>query len=155
MMKHAGFPALVFTLTSQTTPLNRRQWKVTLNLSSSKITRIFTFSGFRSLSDGLHHCGSQEQLNTLHQMVALSTKKKEAGFEAFRKAYKTYKENYARHLLFDPAASNLSIFPIRIICSISILAVVIERAPLEAVYIFFDTATYDQIERDIKVGNLY
>ena len=26
---------------------------------------------------------------------------------------------------------------------------------LEAVYIFFDMATYDQIERDIKVGNLY
>ena len=149
MMKRAGFLALVFTLTSQTTPLNRRQWKVRLNFFSSKITRLFTFSGFRSLSDGLHHCGSQEQLATLHQMVALSTKKKEAGFETFRKAYKTYKENYARHLLFDPAASNLSIFPIGIICSISILAVVIEHAPLEAVYIFFD-----QIERDIKVGNL-
>ena len=154
MMMRAGFLALVFTLTSRTTPLNRRQWKVRLNFFSSKITRIFTFSGFRSLSDGLHHYGSQEQLTTLHQMVALSTKKKEAGFEAFRKAYKTYKENYARHLLFDPAASNLSIFPIGIICSISILAVVIEHAPLEAVYIFFDTATYDQIERDIKVGNL-
>ena len=88
-------------------------------------------------------------------MVALSTKKKEAGFEAFREAYKTYKENYARHLLFDPAASNLSIFSIGINHSISISAVVIEHAPLEAVYIFFDTATYDQIERDIKVGNLY
>ena len=154
-MKYAGFLALVFTLTSQTTPLNRRQWKVTLNLSSSKITRLFTFAGFRSLSDGLRHCGNQEQLNTLHQMVALSTKKKEAGFETFRKAYKIYKENYTRHLLFDPAASNLSIFSIGISHNISISAVVIKHAPLEAVYIFFDTATYDQIERDIKVGNLY
>ena len=120
MMMRAGFLALVFTLTSQTTPLNRRQWKVRLNFFSSKITRVFTFSGFRSLSDGLHHCGSQEQLTTLHQMVALSTKKKEAGFEAFRKAYKTYKENYARHLLFDPAVGGFlfgKVFDIRLCCS--------------------------------------
>ena len=30
-------------------------------------------------------------------------------------------------------------------------AMLIEHAPLEEVYIFFDTATYDQIERDVKV----
>ena len=28
----------------------------------------------------------------------------------------------------------------------------LEHAPLEEVYIFFDTATYDQIERDVKVN---
>ena len=67
-------------------------------------------------------------------MVALSTKKKEAGFEAFRKAYKTYKENYARHLLFDPAASNQSIFSIGMNHSISISAVVTEHAPLHNVH---------------------
>ena len=27
----------------------------------------------------------------------------------------------------------------------------VEHAPLEAVYIFFDTATYNEIERDVKV----
>ena len=27
----------------------------------------------------------------------------------------------------------------------------LEHAPLEAVYIYFDTATYDEIERDVKV----
>ena len=27
----------------------------------------------------------------------------------------------------------------------------VEHAPLEAVYIYFDTATYDEIERDVKV----
>ena len=27
----------------------------------------------------------------------------------------------------------------------------IEHAPLQSVYIYFDTATYDEIERDIKV----
>ena len=28
----------------------------------------------------------------------------------------------------------------------------LEHAPLEAVYIYFDTATYDEIERDEKVS---
>ena len=28
-----------------------------------------------------------------------------------------------------------------------------EHAPLEAVYIYFDTATYDEIERDEKVAS--
>ena len=27
----------------------------------------------------------------------------------------------------------------------------LEHAPLEAVYIYFDTATYDEIENDVKV----
>ena len=27
-----------------------------------------------------------------------------------------------------------------------------QHTPLEEVYIFFDTATYDQIERDVKVN---
>ena len=30
----------------------------------------------------------------------------------------------------------------------------IEHPPLEAVYIYFDTATYDEIERDVKVQKL-
>ena len=30
-------------------------------------------------------------------------------------------------------------------------ATLLEHAPLEAVYIYFDTATYDEIERDVKV----
>ena len=29
-----------------------------------------------------------------------------------------------------------------------------EHAPLEAVYIFFDSATFDEIERDVKVTHL-
>ena len=31
----------------------------------------------------------------------------------------------------------------------------IEHAPLETVYIFFDTATFDEIERDVKVMQVY
>ena len=30
-------------------------------------------------------------------------------------------------------------------------AVTLKHAPLEAVYVYFDTATYDEIERDEKV----
>ena len=33
-----------------------------------------------------------------------------------------------------------------------ILATTLEHAPLKAVYIFIDTATYDEIERDVKVA---
>ena len=33
----------------------------------------------------------------------------------------------------------------------SLSAATVEHAPLEAVYIFFDTATYNEIERDVKV----
>ena len=28
----------------------------------------------------------------------------------------------------------------------------LENSPLEAVYIYFDTSTYDEIERDVKVA---
>ena len=43
-----------------------------------------------------------------------------------------------------------------IICTF-ISAATVEHAPLEAVYIFFDTATYNEIERDVKVktNNLF
>ena len=30
----------------------------------------------------------------------------------------------------------------------------LEHGPLEKVYIFFDTATYDEIERDVKVNTV-
>ena len=33
-------------------------------------------------------------------------------------------------------------------------ATTLEHAPLQAVYIYFDTATYDEIERDEKVLTL-
>ena len=33
----------------------------------------------------------------------------------------------------------------------SLSAATVEHAPLEAVYIYFDTATYNEIERDVKV----
>ena len=57
-------------------------------------------------------------------------------------------------MLFDPKQSNQSIQPIifnMISYIIHFPAVMIEHVPLEEVFIFFDTATYDEIERDVKV----
>ena len=68
--------------------------------------------------------------------------------------YRKYKESYVKQLRFDPEKPNQSeLKAIRSNWHILISASVIEHAPLEAVYIFFDTATYDQIERDVKVGD--
>merc|ERR1712079_608693 len=55
----------------------------------------------------------------------------------FTKAYHNYKRKYVRHLSFNPEEQNLTMM--------------LEHAPLETVYIYFDTATYDEIERDEKV----
>ena len=41
-----------------------------------------------------------------------------------------------------------------LIISIQIPASMLEHAPLETVQIYFDTATYDEIERDEKVTSL-
>ena len=38
-----------------------------------------------------------------------------------------------------------------IIVLLKLLAAILEHTPLETVYIYFDTATYDGIERDVKV----
>jgi len=53
------------------------------------------------------------------------------------KAYHNYKKEYVKHLSFAPNEGNMT--------------TLLEHAPLEAVYIYFDTATYDEIERDEKV----
>ena len=98
-------------------------------------------SGFRSLSD---QCGKAGQI--------MYTKRREEGYEHLREQYKKYKENYMKFLQFDPGAPNQSILLfILIVWTIRTSATVLEHAPLESVHIFFDTATYDEIKRDVKV----
>ena len=85
-------------------------------------------------------------------MVSSSTQRKEAGHAHFLEPYKSYKESYVKLLRFDPGKPNLSrLFFTKADWHICILAGVIEHAQLEEVVVFFDTATYDQIERDVKV----
>ena len=67
-------------------------------------------------------------------------------------AYHKYKREYVEHISFNPIAANLSKHMIELeACSMIVLATTLEHAPLEAVYLYFDTATYDKIERDEKV----
>ena len=114
-------------------------------------------SGFHALGDGLTPDAiNREQLYHLQQLVSTSADGKEAGRESFREQYKRYKESFVKHLRFDPEKPNLSKFLLSkiefVTFHICISGALIEHAPLEAVYIFFDTATFDEIERDVKVG---
>merc|ERR1712013_633444 len=63
---------------------------------------------------------------------------KEDRLEFLRERYKRFKESYVKYMRFDPEEPNPSVL-------------VDQHTPLEEVFIFFDTATYDQIERDVKV----
>ena len=51
-----------------------------------------------------------------------------------------------------PYGANNDIFQTRYLClDDSFPTVTMKHAPLESVHIYFDTATYDEIERDVKV----
>ena len=86
----------------------------------------------------------------------------EDGLSTIQKKYDMYKEANIRFLRFNPEEktscnkltfSRSHLNPQVFACFIS--AAREEHAPLEAVYIFFDTATYNEIERDVKVRNLF
>ena len=67
-------------------------------------------------------------------------------------AYHKYKREYVEHISFNPIAANLSKHMIELeACSMIVSAITLEHAALEVVYLYFDTATYDEIERDVKV----
>ena len=90
------------------------------------------------------------------QLFPGSAERKEEVLDSWREQYKSYKESYVKNLLFDPEEPNLSEQRMRWFTEAKhhnfISGVMLEHAPLEEVYIFFDTATYDQIERDVKVN---
>ena len=67
-------------------------------------------------------------------MYSSSVERKQAGHVSFREKYQRYKENYVKNMQFD-SENGIYFNP---------------PTPLEEVYIFFDTATYDEIERDVR-----
>ena len=90
------------------------------------------------------------------QLFPGSAERKEEVLDSWREQYKRYKESYVKHLLFDPEEPNLSeqrmLWFTKAKHHLCISGVTFKHAPLEEVYIFFGTATYDQIERDVKVN---
>ena len=75
------------------------------------------------------------------------------GLNSLKEEYFNHKKSFVKHLQFDPEAKNLSnVHHTKLKVFIFVLpAKMIEHAPLEAVYIYFETATYDEIEKDVKV----
>ena len=93
--------------------------------------------------------------NALTQLFPNSTDENEGDvILLMMEKYMLYKKNYMKHLQFDPGLENLSKFsiPSHLIKVILFSAGTIEQAPLETVYIKIDTATFDQIERGLKVN---
>ena len=90
------------------------------------------------------------------QLFHGSTEKEDDGLEYWREQYKSYKERYVKHLLFDPKKPNLSKQCMLLFAKennhLCFSAVIVEHAPLEELRVFFDTATFDEIERDVKVN---
>ena len=75
--------------------------------------------------------------------------------------YHTYKRNYVKHISFNPGKDNFSkcIFDstrynFTLNCFYLFPASELKHAPLQPVYIYFDSATYDEIEKDQKVEPL-
>ena len=83
-----------------------------------------------------------------------STNEKTNNLDKLTDAYHNYKRDYVQHLFFTPdKGENLSknVRLINILKWFFSATILLDHAPLEAVYIYFDTATYDEIERDEKV----
>jgi hypothetical protein len=63
--------------------------------------------------------------------------------------YSDYKSRYAQNIKFD--SSNISKHRPRKLIVTFLLGATIEYAPLQLIQIYFETATFDNIERDVKV----
>ena len=81
----------------------------------------------------------------------LSAGEESKSVDSLTRIYHNYKREYVKHLSFNPGTENLSKYILMTLLGYVFSATVMEHSPLEAVYIFFDTATYDEIERDEKV----
>ena len=71
--------------------------------------------------------------------------------ELVSEQYNTYKMNYSGNLNFDIEDGSKNSKTENKWYNFFLPGVTFEYAPLQVVYIFFDTATYDEIERDVKV----
>ena len=80
----------------------------------------------------------------------------EIDYKSTREQYTSYKENYVKYLQFDPEEANQSQHFFLFakaegqICVSGVL--VDQHTPMGEVFIFLNTATYDEFERVVKVN---
>ena len=130
---------------------------------SPKVCQTFFFSfniiisGLQSLAHDLNYVTefiSADQ-QALHQWSPISGKVTKDEVFSSTKEYIRYKMSYAKLLQFSPVLHNLSTNngpnTCKTVFFFLLSAAMVDPAPLEAVYIYFNTATYDEIERDVKV----
>ena len=67
------------------------------------------------------------------------------------KEYRYYKDNFVKNINFDPSRQYLSMKFILINFYNFSPDSTVESSPLQVFKIYFDTATYDEIQRDVKV----
>ena len=93
----------------------------------------------------------------LEQLFSTPMEEDDKFLSLLTERYMNYKVNYVKHLFFNADTQNMSkfnnhIFQTRYLClDDSFPTVTMKHAPPESVHIYFDTATYDEIERDVKV----
>ena len=108
-------------------------------------------SGFNALREECGQ-GNERLVAVFHKLFPnSSTENEDDSKEGLTNAYHKYKRGYLKHLSFDPSTFNRSKSIFESVLIIFFSAATLEHAPLEVVYIYFDTATYDEIERDEKV----
>ena len=98
--------------------------------------------------------GLLRPLQELFPSSSADENEKEDTIVLLTEAYHNYKRKYVKHLTFDPKEKNLSKdlpFYQLVLNKLLVSATLLEHVPLKAVYIYFDTATYDEIKRDEKV----
>ena len=123
--------------------------KFVKSLKTNKNVTLLMPSGFRSFND---HLGQMEGLSHLQETEFTSTEWQggREGHSTFREQYQKYKEEYVKQLQFD--SENFGKMSLTLCLTQTISKnILVEHSPLEEVYIFFDTTTYDEIERDVKV----
>ena len=110
---------------------------------------------FYTIDHRTNNAIDEERLQkAIQQMFSAPADPKDDGMKLSIEEYIKYKKRYVKNLQFDPDIQNLSkLFFSQHLCSKRYLfpAVMIEHGPLQSVYVYFDTATFDEIERDVKV----
>ena len=131
-------------------------WKAEM----SNFTPTPPFPGFHTLNKKMHgemYLWKQDHMEffneALQEIFQFSTFESEDRVKSLTEVYHKYKSKYVKHLFFNPNNENLCEQSFFFLPSQTFLmpAMEMNHAPLEAVHIYFNTATYDEIEKDEKV----